>query len=84
MTMKPDLDPVTRKEYEGLFNAIMRLTDRIEALEKAIAPLGFRPGEVALRCLVDDATLIKIRRKMIAEGRRGLITDEDVEKELFS
>lgn len=26
--------PVTRKEYEGLFNAITRLTDRIEALEK--------------------------------------------------
>jgi hypothetical protein len=39
MPPPPLLNLVTREEYEGLFNAIVRLTDRIEALEKsALAP----------------------------------------------
>lgn len=34
---------VTREEYDALFLCCVRLTDRIEALEKAMKPLGFMP-----------------------------------------
>lgn len=42
-------DVVTREEYEGLFNAIVRLTDRIEALEKRLldSPIDQETGITA-------------------------------------
>lgn len=39
--------------------------------------------EPPLIALMDDASTVAIRRRMIEEGRRGPITNEDAEKELF-
>lgn len=41
--MRAETAPVTREEYDELFQSICRLTDRIEAMEESLRPLGFMP-----------------------------------------